>query len=47
MSTLFTGLLSVVELTPGVGAALIWAVPLLATLFVARWGVSLVFGRRR
>jgi hypothetical protein len=47
MSTLFTGLTSLTEITPGVTAALAWAVPIIALLFIAKWGVRMIFGGRR
>ena len=37
----------VVDIGTYVTAALAWAVPLAAILFMAGWGVRLVFGRRR
>ena len=36
-----------VDIGTYVTAALAWAVPLAAILFMAGWGVRLVFGRRR
>jgi hypothetical protein len=47
MSTLFTGLTTLADLVPGVTAALAWAVPMIAVIFVAGWGVKMIFGRRR
>lgn len=47
MSTLFTGLTTLADITPGITAALTWAVPMIAIFFIASWGVRMIFGRRR
>ena len=36
-----------VDITSFVSGAMQWAVPLIATIFFAGWGIRLVFGRRR
>ena len=47
MSTLFDWLTTLAEIAPGVTAALKWSVPVIALLFLAGWGVRMIFGRRR
>jgi len=36
-----------IDISTYVNAALTWAVPLIAIVFFAGWGVRMIFGRRR
>jgi len=36
-----------VDLSANIGALLNWGIPIIASLFVVRWGIGLVFGKRR
>ena len=39
--------LPVVDVVPYVTDILAWAVPMIVIFFVAKWGIGLVFGKRR
>lgn len=36
-----------IDVAPYVGDILAWAVPMIVIFFTAKWGISLVFGKRR